>query len=91
MISVLAHQLGQVGGRGHGVNLGRGQGCSCNAVASIKNTVARSFSNEAASAQVKPPKAQEDRKITAMELQHMRRKGKKISMVTAYDYPSVRR
>jgi hypothetical protein len=31
----------------------------------------------------------EERKITAMELQHMRRKGKKISMITAYDYPSV--
>jgi ketopantoate hydroxymethyltransferase len=31
----------------------------------------------------------EERKVTAMELQHMRRKGKKISMITAYDYPSV--
>jgi hypothetical protein len=91
MISVLAHQLGQVGGRGHGFNWGRGRGCNCNTVSSIKDVVVRSFSNEATSAQVKPPKAQEDRKITAMELQHMRRKGKKISMVTAYDYPSVRR
>jgi ketopantoate hydroxymethyltransferase len=31
-----------------------------------------------------------ERKITAMELLHLRRKGKKIAMITAYDYPSGR-
>ena len=29
-----------------------------------------------------------ERKMTALELQHLRRQGKKISMITAYDYPS---
>jgi len=32
-----------------------------------------------------------ERKMTALELQHLARKGKKIAMITAYDYPSVRR
>jgi 3-methyl-2-oxobutanoate hydroxymethyltransferase len=31
-----------------------------------------------------------DRKLTALELQHLHRKGKKISMITAYDYPSAK-
>jgi len=30
-----------------------------------------------------------ERKLSALELQHLHRKGKKIAMVTAYDYPSV--
>jgi 3-methyl-2-oxobutanoate hydroxymethyltransferase len=30
------------------------------------------------------------RKMTTLELQHMRRHGKKISMITAYDYPSAK-
>lgn len=30
------------------------------------------------------------RKITALELQHMKTKDKKISMITAYDYPSAK-
>ena len=29
-----------------------------------------------------------ERKMTTLELQHLRRQGKKISMITAYDYPS---
>jgi 3-methyl-2-oxobutanoate hydroxymethyltransferase len=28
--------------------------------------------------------------MTALELQHMKRKGKRIAMVTAYDYPSAK-
>ena len=30
-----------------------------------------------------------ERKMTALELQHLVRKGKKIAMITAYDYPTV--
>lgn len=30
-----------------------------------------------------------ERKMTCLELQHLKRKGKKIAMITAYDYPSV--
>lgn len=30
-----------------------------------------------------------ERKMSALELQHLKRKGKKISMITAYDYPTV--
>jgi hypothetical protein len=28
--------------------------------------------------------------MSALEIQHMHRKGNKIAMITAYDYPSVR-
>lgn len=31
-----------------------------------------------------------ERKMSALELQHLKRKGKMISMITAYDYPSAR-
>lgn len=31
-----------------------------------------------------------ERKMTALELQHLARKGKKLAMITAYDYPTVR-
>lgn len=31
-----------------------------------------------------------DRKLTTLELQHMKRKGKRISMLTAYDYPTAK-
>jgi hypothetical protein len=31
-----------------------------------------------------------ERKMSALELQHLNRKGKKLAMITAYDYPSVR-
>ena len=31
-----------------------------------------------------------ERKMTTLELQHLRRQGKKISMITAYDYPSAK-
>lgn len=30
-----------------------------------------------------------DKRMNTLELQHLRNKGKKISMLTAYDYPSV--
>lgn len=30
-----------------------------------------------------------ERKMTTLELQHLVRKGKKIAMITAYDYPTV--
>lgn len=30
-----------------------------------------------------------ERKMTSLELQHLRRKGSKIAMLTAYDYPTV--
>lgn len=30
-----------------------------------------------------------ERKMSALELQHLVRKGKKIAMITAYDYPTV--
>jgi hypothetical protein len=30
-----------------------------------------------------------DRKMTSLELLHLKRNGKKIAMITAYDYPSV--
>ena len=30
-----------------------------------------------------------ERKMTSLELQHLRRKGRKIAMLTAYDYPTV--
>lgn len=30
-----------------------------------------------------------ERKMTSLELQHLARKGKKLAMVTAYDYPMV--
>eukprot|EP01031_Cornospumella_fuschlensis_P036963 gene36963-44842_t len=31
-----------------------------------------------------------ERKMTALELQHLKRKGKRIAMVTAYDYPTAK-
>ena len=30
-----------------------------------------------------------ERKMTSLELQYLRRKGRKIAMLTAYDYPTV--
>lgn len=30
------------------------------------------------------------RKMSALELQHLRRKGERITMLTAYDYPSAK-
>eukprot|EP00981_Chlorochromonas_danica_P000571 scaffold131_cov174-Ochromonas_danica.AAC.8 len=30
-----------------------------------------------------------ERKMTALEIQHLKRKGRKIAMITAYDYPTV--
>ena len=30
------------------------------------------------------------RKMTALELQHLKTKGRKITMITAYDYPSAK-
>ena len=34
------------------------------------------------------PSGQRARKLTTLELQHLQRKGKKLSMLTAYDYPT---
>ena len=31
-----------------------------------------------------------ERKMTALEIQHLKRKGRKIAMLTAYDYPSAK-
>ena len=52
----------------------------------LKYTITKRFSGCRLMSDV--PKSQL-RKMTALELQHLKRKGKRISMLTAYDYPSA--
>jgi 3-methyl-2-oxobutanoate hydroxymethyltransferase len=56
----------------------------------------RSLTADAVSVNVKQQMHQtqkdfsQERKMSALELQHLRRKGKKITMITAYDYPTAK-
>jgi 3-methyl-2-oxobutanoate hydroxymethyltransferase len=60
------------------------------------STVRRSFTDDAVSVNMKLQNQQsqkdfsQERKMSALELQHLRRKGRKIAMITAYDYPSAK-
>lgn len=45
--------------------------------------------SETVSVNVKHKDFSLEKKMTALELQHLKRKGKKIAMITAYDYPTV--
>jgi len=52
----------------------------------LHSSICRHISrNLSTSVPVKKP----DRKMTSLELLHLKRNGKKIAMLTAYDYPSV--
>jgi hypothetical protein len=41
------------------------------------------------STNVTPSTTSSSRKMSALEIQHLKRKGRKITMITAYDYPSA--
>lgn len=52
----------------------------------FNKTFLRRFSESIQNKKVEAPKV--ERKLTSLELQYLKRKGQKISMVTAYDFPS---
>lgn len=54
------------------------------------SVAARQFSTSSPVVPEKVKDYSKDRKMSALEIQHMHRKGNKIAMITAYDYPSVR-
>ena len=58
-------------------------------VGSHRRIAAAAFSSSSFSTTTVAPVATQ-RKMTTLELQHLRRQGKKISMITAYDYPSAK-
>lgn len=53
----------------------------------LKSTTSTSTSSTSAPTLTKPKKKTE-RKMSTLELLHLKREGRKIAMITAYDYPS---
>eukprot|EP01041_Mallomonas_annulata_P012103 gene12103-25389_t len=48
------------------------------------------FKNDGGRKAFSSEKSTQERKLTALELQYLKRKGKKIAMITAYDFPSAK-
>ena len=53
-------------------------------------TASTTMSSDASKKDSSANQVSAERKMSALELQHLRRKGERISMLTAYDYPSAK-